>query len=575
MKTALVRMLVLSLALGLVLPLAAVPETAGTQPSFSVADPVFWQYVQQRGGLSTFGEPISRPFVLHGRTSQLFQRALLQIGPDGHAQLANLLDDGLAGLQRVGGLTLPAPDPALQAATPAPGSPDYAEQMVAFLRQEVPDSFQGQPVNFLQTFLRSVQPEGAWLEGGENPDLSLLLGLEVWGAPTSRPTPDPNNPTFIYQRFQRGIMHYQQDKGATEGLLVGELFKQVLTGQGLSPDLAAAMAGSRYARQYDPATARGPVRPGELPASRLDGAFLPGPAGDARFGVVAIGSLPSRDGLGMDTALQTLGASAWYSFDGRTDQAVGRVELVRPGVDFEALARRARARPGAAWIVGNEPNVPGQDDLDPAAYADFLARVASTVRGADSTARLVGPNVLNWDVTCTLCPGFSSGRTWSEVFADTYRARYGPLPLDAWGMHTYSLDWRRLPLVDAATDQAQLAGARAWLDAQGLDLPLWLTEFGVVWGYEGIEWVERPGGGYVAEPRGQFRADLLARYLDEMFGWLTQNSAPARIERWFLYGTMPLAEPFATTPAGIALFQPDSFVLTPLGERFRAWTGGQ
>src|SRR5688500_4159226 len=149
--------------------------------------------------------------------------------------------------------------------------------------------------------------------------------------------------------------------------------------------------------------------------------------------------------------------------------------MVRPGVNPSALANHAQANPGGTYIVGNEPNVPGQDDFSPASYADFLFAITTAIRGADPSAKLVGPNVLNWDTTCTICGGFTSGRSWSEAFVTSYQTRYGPLPLNAWGMHTYSLDWEHLPLINAAADQAQITAARAWLNGRGLSLPIWVT----------------------------------------------------------------------------------------------------
>jgi hypothetical protein len=289
--------------------------------------------------------------------------------------------------------------------------------------------------------------------------------------------------------------------------------------------------------------------------------------GDPRFGVIATGSVPD-----ISAALQTVAASEWYQFaEPRADPASRRVGMVRPGVNLADLASNAQAKPGGTYIVGNEPNVPGQDNLSPAVYADFLFSVANAIRGADPSAKLVGPNVLNWDNTCTLCGGFTSGRIWSEAFVSSYQTRYGALPLHAWGMHTYSLDWEHLPLINAAADQAQLTAARTWLNGRGLALPIWNTEFGVIWGYTGIEWVSQSDGSLRAVPRGTFRSDLITTYLTQMFDWLTQNSASLNIQRWFLYGLVAVPEPWATAPAGIGLLEPGSLQMTSFGLQHWAW----
>ena len=38
----------------------------------------FWDFFQKRGGLRTFGYPVSRDFLFYGCTTQLFQRVAMQ-----------------------------------------------------------------------------------------------------------------------------------------------------------------------------------------------------------------------------------------------------------------------------------------------------------------------------------------------------------------------------------------------------------------------------------------------------------------------------------------------------------------
>ena len=543
------------------LPAAA---QAAPNPVFPIANQAFWDYFQHRGGIQALGQPVSQQFTLGGRPSQLFQRALLQLDATGKVQLHNVLDD-LPSVRHVGGLSLPAVDPSLTAAAPTAGSPDYAAQMLAFLRQQVPDTFEGQPVNFLQTYLSTVPLSSAFPGQQPDPSLQLLLGLELWGVPTSHPVRDPNNHDFVYQRFQRGIMHYQAHQQITEGLLVGDWLKALLTGQSLPPDLAAETAGSALFEQYDPSTNRGPVRTQDLPGTSLDGAFAPGITGDPRYGVVMAG--PSTDDPHyVAAALQALHAGSWYSFGGADMGLPGEMAVIRPGTDMGQLAARVQANPGQAWLIGNEPNVPGQDDLTPGQYADFLHQAAQTIKAADPAAQLVGPNVLNWDRTCGGCGGGlrASGHAWSDAFLTTYRQRYGPVPLDAWGIHTYTLDWDHLPMIDAAANEADLAAARSWLAASGLTASLWLTEFGVVWAYGGKQ--QLASGKFA--PVGPYRDDLVNAYIDSTTSWL---AAPGSgVSRWLLYASTPPPEPYATGAAGVALLQPGSLTLTSAGQRYRA-----
>ena len=85
-----------------------------------------------------------------------------------------------------------------------------------------------------------------------NMTFNTLGGLTIWGAPISHPQADPNNGNFIYQRFQRGIMHFDKSCGCTQGLLLADYLKSLLTGQNLPPDLEAQARLSKYYRQYAP-----------------------------------------------------------------------------------------------------------------------------------------------------------------------------------------------------------------------------------------------------------------------------------------------------------------------------------
>ena len=108
-----------------------------------------------------------------------------------------------------------------------------------------------------------------------------LLNLEIWGTPTSRPTPDPGNGEFVYLRFQRGILHFQGHDGQgnpiTEGILLGDWFKSLITGRNLPADLEAqALAeGSPFLRQYDPGKPRWVADPARLLDTDMTLAFEP------------------------------------------------------------------------------------------------------------------------------------------------------------------------------------------------------------------------------------------------------------------------------------------------------------
>src|SRR5690349_19335069 len=120
-------------ALVLMLAMASQPVTAQTaatsdpryfEPTrFRIDREAFWDFFQKRGGLRSFGYPVSREFLLFGCQTQLFQRlAMQQCGGNGVGTL-NVLEDGLLPYTRFQGSTVPAPDPALIAAAPLPSDP--------------------------------------------------------------------------------------------------------------------------------------------------------------------------------------------------------------------------------------------------------------------------------------------------------------------------------------------------------------------------------------------------------------------------------------------------------------------
>jgi N-acetylmuramoyl-L-alanine amidase len=275
---------------------ASVPADARyfAQTGYRIGDDAFWNYFQVRGGVRSFGYPVSNVFLLYGMKVQIFQRQILQLRPDGGVQTMNVLDEGLLPFTRMNGSTFPAPDPAVISQSPKPDAPDYLPKTLEFVRAMAPDTFDGEPVNFARTFFNSVRAEDAYPngvpDGGDN--LLPYFNLEIWGLPTSRPAHDPSNPGFIYQRFQRGIMHYDKGCGCTQGLLLADYVKTLLTGRNLPGDLAEQARNSKLANQYKPGQAQSVARPADLPGSDLTNAFRRDPTVtlDAGHGGTEIGT---------------------------------------------------------------------------------------------------------------------------------------------------------------------------------------------------------------------------------------------------------------------------------------------
>ena len=227
-----------------------------SQTGFRIDNDDVWAFFNQYGGIGTFGYPTSRMMAFLGCPVQMFQRQIIQVCPSQGGALINMLDPEIFPYTQVNGSTFPGPDATLKNNTPQVGSPSYGEDILSFINQNVPDQYSGQPVNFLQHF-------------------NSTGGLVIWGAPISQPAIDPSNGNFVYQRFQRGIMHFIAGTG-TESILLADYLKSIMMAQNVPPDLAAQSRESRYYNQYCPGNAAWLCRPDDLPATDLTFAFEKG-----------------------------------------------------------------------------------------------------------------------------------------------------------------------------------------------------------------------------------------------------------------------------------------------------------
>jgi hypothetical protein len=227
-----------------------------SQTGYRIDNDDVWNFFNQYGGVGTFGYPTSRMMTFIGCPVQMFQRQIIQVCQGQGAALINMLDPEIFPYTRVNGSVFPGPDAALKNNTPPVGSPSYSTDILNFINQNVPDQFSGQPVGFQQHF-------------------NSTGGLVIWGAPISQPAPDPSNGNFVYQRFQRGIMHYIAGTG-TESILLADYLKGILMNQNVPSDLADQSRESRYFNQYCPGQTASLCRPNDLPATDLTFAFVQG-----------------------------------------------------------------------------------------------------------------------------------------------------------------------------------------------------------------------------------------------------------------------------------------------------------
>ncbi|MGI8554390.1 MAG: glycosyl hydrolase [Dehalococcoidia bacterium] len=298
--------------------------------------------------------------------------------------------------------------------------------------------------------------------------------------------------------------------------------------------------------------------------------------GDERFGVTLTGDAQQ---------LATLG-SRWFITYSETpppgtipDSAVWVQYVGTSGSSPlpSNLAQRVAAHPGSSWLIGNEPNVWLSKSLEIQTgeqYARSLHDAVDVIKRTDPTAMIVGPNILNFDFTCVSCPGITSGHAWMDAFLASYQANYNGLPpIDVWSIHAYPLDFVHLPTVNFSLMEEQIIEYRAYLDAIPAlaGMPIWVTEVGAIWGYEGLEWKDSGNGDFKAYPVGAFRTDLLLSYMRELLGWLSQNSSAMHIQRWFFFTTYYPGEPWQAMGGGINLLDGagPGAALSPFGSLYR------
>ena len=232
------------------------------ETQFRVDRDAFWDFFQKRGGVRTFGYPVSRDFPFLGCQTQFFQRVAMQQCGDAGRRARSTCST-----------TACCPTPTSTAAPcPRRTRPDRGGAAAESIRTTAarpstscaptrPIRFDGEPVNFSRRSTTTVSLADAFPQGDGDAGLLPLLNLQLWGLPTSKPAYDPNNHDFIYQRFQRGVMHYDRGCSCTQGLLLADYLKGLLTGERLPDDLAAQAAGSPLLRARAAAPATCHARP--------------------------------------------------------------------------------------------------------------------------------------------------------------------------------------------------------------------------------------------------------------------------------------------------------------------------
>lgn len=164
---------------------------------------------------------------------------------------------------------------------------------------------------------------------------------------------------------------------------------------------------------------------------------------------------------------------------------------------LDTLGPVVDANPGTIWILGNEPDRYGQDELTPAQYARFYHDVYTFLKQRDPTSRIAIAGIVQ--------PTPIRLRYLDMVLA-AYQQSYGTtMPVEYWDVHNFILpencDWGAgiPPGLEAYTSEGiacpvtlndhgsltifkqQLRAFRQWMTARGYqDRPLIVSEYGIL-----------------------------------------------------------------------------------------------
>lgn len=285
---------------------------------------------------------------------------------------------------------------------------------------------------------------------------------------------------------------------------------------------------------------------------------------DDRYGLIVGG----RNNPDAGYFVEELGASWYldYGPGGSVSQSTSKLRtiMLEPGIHpipIQSLNDMIAEEPGAYYQIGNEPNVNSHEYHEPRGYAVALQYYVENIKGVDPTAVFVGPNVLNFDFTCIGCGGYQSGHLWIDEMRSEYIGLYGEEPpIDIWGIHFYPIDWTQFPTTRVELIQRDLLAFRQYLDELGSNAPIWITEFGLHWGFEGIQFVDADGepcdgSGCLPSPSGEYLEDSVADYLNSALTFFEAVSDDWNLDRWFIYRDFFGFGPNPSWTNGLTLFE--------------------
>lgn len=237
--------------------------------------------------------------------------------------------------------------------------------------------------------------------------------------------------------------------------------------------------------------------------------------------------------------------------------------------------------PGAAWLIGNEPDRRGtsQDNVEPHVYAAAYHELYGLIKQADPTARVFAG---------TIVQPTPVRLKYLDMVLTSYQQTFGQaMPVDGWSIHNFILNE-----VSCAYDPANCWGAevppgvddpygevisidenddfdrfaerlvrfRAWMKQHGYaDRPLYLTEYGIL-----------------MPPDFGFDANRVNTFMSRTFDFMSMATDPALgyeadgyrlVQKWSWYSTND-------NSFNGWLFDSTSKQLTAMGQHFANYTSG-
>ncbi len=112
-----------------------------------------------------------------------------------------------------------------------------------------------------------------------------------------------------------------------------------------------------------------------------------------------------------------------------------RIAQGQPRLDMSVYTNYAQTHPGSIWLIGNEPDVPWQDNSTPQEYASAYHSYYTAIKAADPTSRIA---------IAGISQPTALRLTYLEQVLTSYQKQFGEaMPIDIWNIHNFILNEER------------------------------------------------------------------------------------------------------------------------------------